>query len=92
MAAGAPGGPVGPGKKWAAAPQGWISFSLWAVFAEHAKETPGSSVGSCRERMHPQSTDGLSAQVALLQSPILSAAGAPYRFDNTAAKQTTTMN
>ena len=69
-----------------------ISFSLWAVFAEHAKETPGSSLGSCRERMHPQSTDGLSAQVALLQSPILSAAGAPYRFDNAAAKQTTTMN
>ena len=69
-----------------------ISFSLWTVFAEHSSKTPGSSVGSCRERMHPQSTDGLSAQVALLQSPILSAASASYRFDNTAAKQTTTMN
>ena len=31
--------------------------------------------------MHPQSTDGLSAQVALLQSPILSAAGAHYPFE-----------
>jgi len=69
-----------------------ISFSLWAVFAEHAREAPGSSVGSCRERMHPQSTDGLSARVALLQSPILSAAGAEYRFHNAAAKQTKTMN
>jgi len=69
-----------------------ISFSLWAVVAEHARETPGSSAGSCRERMHPQSTDGLSARVALLQSPILSAAGAQYRFDNTAAKQTKIMN
>jgi hypothetical protein len=68
-----------------------ISFSLWAVFAEHSRETPGSSTGSCRERMHPQSTDGLSARVALLQSPILSAAGAQYRFDNAAAKQTKTM-
>jgi len=69
-----------------------ISFSLWTVFAEHTQKTPGSSSGSCRERMHPQSTDGLSAQVALLQSPILSAAGAPYRFDNAATEQTKTMN
>ncbi len=69
-----------------------ISFSLWAVLAECPSGTPGSSTRFCRERMHPQSTDGLSAQVALLQSPILSAAGAPYRFDNTAAKQTKTMN
>jgi hypothetical protein len=68
-----------------------ISFSLWTVFAEHSRRTPGSSTGSCRERMHPQSTDGLSAQVALLQSPILSAAGAQYRFANAAAKQTKTM-
>jgi predicted AAA+ superfamily ATPase len=36
-------------------------------------------------------THGLIAQVALLQSPILSAAGAPYRFDNTLARQTKTM-
>jgi hypothetical protein len=69
-----------------------ISFSLWAVVAEPASRTPGSSTGSCRERMHPQSTDGLSARVALLQSPILSAAGAQYRFDNAAAKQTKIMN
>jgi len=69
-----------------------ISFSLWTGFAEHARKTPGSCTGSCRERMHPQSTDGLSARVALLQSPIRSAAGAPYRFDNAATKQTKTMN
>src|ERR1019366_3157372 len=69
-----------------------ISFSLWAVFAKHSQETPGRSPGHSRERMHPQSTDGLSAQVALLQSPILSAAGAQYRFDHAAAKQTKTMN
>jgi len=54
-----------------------ISFSLWTVLAEHSPKTPGSSKDSCRERMHPQSTDGLSAQVALLQSLILSAAGTP---------------
>ena len=71
--------------------QSTTSFSLWAVVAKHTRETPGRSPGYSRERMHPQSTDGLSAQVALLQSPILSAAGAPYRFDNTAAKQTKTM-
>jgi hypothetical protein len=56
------------------------------VFAEHSSKTPGSSIGSCRERMHPQSTDGLSAQVALLQSPILSAARARYRCFNAVAK------
>ena len=64
-----------------------ISFSLWAVLAEQARETPGSSTGSCRERMHPQSTDGLSAQVALLQSPILSAAGAQYRANRAPTRQ-----
>jgi hypothetical protein len=69
-----------------------ISFSLWAVVAEHASGTPGSSTSSCRERMHPQSTDGLSAQVALLQSPILSAAGAQYHFNNALTKQRKTMN
>jgi hypothetical protein len=68
-----------------------ISFSLWAVFAEHARGTPGSSTSSCRERIHPQSTDGLSAQVALLQSPILSAAETHYRFDNAIAKQAKAM-
>jgi hypothetical protein len=69
-----------------------ISLSLGTVFAEPSRETPGSRTGFCRERMHPQSTDGLSAQVALLHSPILSAAGAQYRFDNAATKQTYTMN
>ena len=68
-----------------------ISFSLWTVFAEPTRKTPGSSINSCRERMHPQSTDGLSAQVALLQSPILSAARARYRCFNAVAKQTKTM-
>jgi hypothetical protein len=84
--------PVRFGNKSGCADRITISFSLWAVFAEHSRQTPGSSTGSCRERMHPQSTDGLSAQVALLQSPILSAAGAKYRFNNSAAKQTKTMN
>jgi hypothetical protein len=68
-----------------------ISFSLWAVVAQHIRETPGRSSGRSRERMHPQSTDGLSAQVALLQSPILSAAGAGYRADRTVARPSTQM-
>jgi hypothetical protein len=83
--------PVRFGNKGACADRRTISFSLWTVFAEHSRGTPGSSTGSCRERMHPQSTDGLSAQVALLQSPILSAAGAQYRFSNAVARQTKTM-
>jgi len=68
-----------------------ISFSLWTVVAEHTRKTPGSSIRSCRERMHPPSTDGLSAQVALLQSLILSAVAIPYRFDHSIARQTRTM-
>jgi hypothetical protein len=83
--------PVRLGNKSGCADRITISFSLWTVFAEPARKTPGSSTGSCRERMHPQSTDGLSAQVALLQSPILSAARVQYRIDNTVAKQTKTM-
>ena len=55
-----------------------ISFSLCTVFAEPSKKTPGSGVCHGRDRMPPQSTDELSAQVALLQSPILSAVRAPY--------------
>jgi hypothetical protein len=70
------------------AARNWISFSLWAVIAGHHRKTPGSRRSLCRERMHPQSTGGLSAQVALLQSLILSAAGAFYPFGNTAARQT----
>jgi len=68
-----------------------ISFSLCPVVAEHSQKTPGSSRSSCRERMHPQSTDGLSAQVALLQSLILSAVAIPYPFNHRIARQTTTM-
>ena len=90
-----PRGPTTPpvllGNRGACADRRTISFSLWTVFAEHSSGTPGSSTGSCRERMHPQSTDGLSAQVALLQSPILSAAAVRYRSDNAVAKQTKTM-
>jgi hypothetical protein len=94
-----PSGPSGPStpsepgaNKGGCADSLTISFSLWTVFAEHASATPGSSSGSCRERMHPQSTDGLSAQVALLQSPILSAVGAQYCLFNDVAKQTKAMN
>src|ERR1035441_4512738 len=63
-----------------------ISFSLWAVLAEPTQETPGRSPGHSRERMHPQSTGGPSAQVALMQSPILSAAGAGYRAKRAQAR------
>ncbi len=68
-----------------------VSFSLGTVVAEHVPHTPGSSLGSCRERMLPPSTDGLSAQVARLQSPILSAAATHYAFDHAIARPTTTM-
>ena len=55
-----------------------MSFSLWAVVANHPeKKTPGPGNRS-RERMPPQSTDELSAPVALLQSRILSAVPRPY--------------
>ena len=68
-----------------------ISLSLGTVVAEHTPRTPGSSTGSCRGRMLPPSTDGLSAQVARLQSPILSAATTPYTSANAMARSTTTM-
>ena len=67
--------------------QSTISFSLWSVVAKHTPETPGRSPGHSRERMHPQSTGGPSAQVALLQSPILSAAGADYRANRAPTRQ-----
>jgi hypothetical protein len=63
-----------------------ISFSLWTVLAKHTRETPGRSPSHSRERMHPQSTDGPSAQVALLQSPILSAAESGYRANRAQAR------
>jgi hypothetical protein len=73
-----------------------ISFSLAAVFAEHSKRTPGSGLSHHRERMHPQSTDELSAQVALLQSPILSAVKntlpLPERHSQANLKQMTRKN
>jgi len=83
--------PQAPLVPWEPTDDSTISFSLWTVFAEPTRKTPGSSINSCRERMHPQSTDGLSAQVALLQSPILSAARIQYRFNNAIATQTKTM-
>jgi hypothetical protein len=65
-----------------------ISFSLWAVFAEPAeKRTPGSRRSACRGWMHPQPTGGLSAQVALLQSPILSAARTEYHLNRNQTRQ-----
>jgi len=69
-----------------------ISFSLWTVVAEHTRKTPGSSLSSCRERMHPPSTDGLSAQVALLQNLILSAVAIDYPFDDTMTSKTKAIN
>ena len=66
--------------------QSTISFSLWTVIAKHLPKTPGRSPGHSRERMHPQSTDGLSAQVALLQSPILSAARTGYDANRALAR------
>ncbi len=69
--------------------QSTISFSLWAVVAQHTRETPGRSPGHSRERMHPQSTGGLSAQVALLQSLILSAAEAGYRANRALTRPST---
>jgi hypothetical protein len=65
-----------------------ISFSLGTVFAEPSQRTPGSGLSHRRERMHPQSTDELSAQVALLQSPILSAVKTSYHFPSAATRRT----
>ena len=83
-------GPTGP-RAWRRSERlrrlSTISFSLWAVVAKHIPTTPGRSPGHSRERMHPQSTDGLSAQVALLQSPILSAAGGNYRANRAPTRQ-----
>lgn len=56
------------------------SFSLSAVVAEGSKKTPGGGLRHHQDRMHPQSTDELSAQVALLQSPILPAVRPVYQF------------
>jgi hypothetical protein len=54
-----------------------MSFSLYAVFAEHLGKRPAATT-----RLLPasilQCTDGLGAQVALLQSPILPAVISHY--------------
>jgi len=84
--------PKAPPVPWEPTDNRTISFSLCPVVAEHTQKTPSSSLSSCQERMHPQSTDGLSAQVALLQSPILSAAARTYSFVQKIARLTTTMN
>jgi hypothetical protein len=83
--------PKVPSRPWQLLDRPLISFSLWTVSCGAYPKTPGSSLSSCRERMHPQSTDGLSAQVALLQSLILSAVAIPYRLDHNTARQTRTM-
>ena len=67
------------------------SFSLGTVLAEQARQTPGRSFGSDRERMHPPSTDGLSAQVALIPL-ILPAAAIDYPLDPFLARVTKPMN
>ena len=82
-----PSGPRALGKSERLRRPSTISFSLWAVVAQHIRETPGRSSGHSRERMHPQSTGGPSAQVALRQSPILSAAGAAYRANRAPTRQ-----
>ena len=83
--------PKAPSMPWQLLDRPLISFSLWTVSCGAYPKTPGSSLSSCRERMHPQSTDGLSAQVALLQSLILSAVAIPYRLGHNTARQTRTM-
>jgi len=86
--------PASPGPRnepgHAPTPNGF-SFSLWTVFAEPTRKTPGRSLRSGQERLSPQSTGGLSAQVALLQSPILSAAALPYCGGDSPARSTRTM-
>ena len=83
--------PKAPPAPWKPTDNRTISFSLWTVFAEPTEKLPAAAANSCRERMHPQSTDGLSAQVALLQSPILSAARKHYHFSNARAKPSKSM-
>jgi hypothetical protein len=55
-----------------------MSFSLCAMVAEHSQENPRPQNLKPGVRMHPQSTDVLSAPVALLQSRTLSAVTPDY--------------
>ena len=55
-----------------------MSFSLCTMVAEHSQENPRPQNLKPGVRMHPQSTDELSAPVALLQSRTLSAATPDY--------------
>ena len=64
-----------------------MSLSLWTVVAEHSNGNSRPQNLKPGVGMHPQSTDELSAQVALLQSPILSAARASYAAPNALARQ-----
>jgi hypothetical protein len=55
-----------------------MSFSLWTVVAEHSHENSRPQNLKPGVGMHPQSTDELSAPVALLQSRTLSAVQSVY--------------
>ena len=55
-----------------------MSFSLWTVVAEHSNGNSQPQNVKPGVGMHPQSTDELSAPVALLQSRTLSAVQSGY--------------
>ena len=55
-----------------------MSFSLWTVVAEHSNANSRPQNLKPGVGMHPQSTDELSAPVALLQSRTLSAVQSVY--------------
>ena len=55
-----------------------MSFSLWTVVAEHSHGNSRPQNLKPGVGMHPQSTDELSAPVALLQSRTLSAVQSGY--------------
>jgi len=55
-----------------------MSLSLFPVIAEGLEKTPAATAKLLPEQCILQCTDGLSAQVALLQSPILSAVKPSY--------------
>jgi len=55
-----------------------MSFSLYPVIAEHLKNNPAAALQLLSGLCILQCTDGLGAQVALLQNPILPAAMLNY--------------
>jgi len=55
-----------------------MSLSLYTVIAEHFKSNPAATAKPLPEQCILQCTGRLSARVALLQSPILSAAKSFY--------------